>query len=145
MKPVVIFDIDGTLADVAHRRHWLDKKNWAMFFKEMGEDPINQPIVSLYKTLYEANNYEIHIFTGRPERYRKITESWLLFNNIPLTTLHMRKDKDNRKDSLVKQELLDHLLNQGKKILFSIDDRQQVVDMWRNNGITCLQCAPGDF
>jgi len=26
-----------------------------------------------------------------------------------------------------------------------IDDRQVVVDFWRAEGLTCLQCAPGDF
>jgi hypothetical protein len=30
-------------------------------------------------------------------------------------------------------------------ILYAVDDRQRVVDMWRSNGITCLQVAEGNF
>ena len=50
----------------------------------------------------------------------------------------MRKAKDNRQDSMVKQDILDALKAEGKDIIFAVDDRQQVVDMWRGNGITCL-------
>ncbi len=57
----------------------------------------------------------------------------------------MRKGKDNRKDAIIKKEILGLLRQEGKEILFAVDDRQQVVDMWRENGITCLQCDIGDF
>ena len=30
-------------------------------------------------------------------------------------------------------------------VLMTVDDRQRVVDMWRAEGLTCLQVAPGDF
>ena len=57
----------------------------------------------------------------------------------------MRADNDQRPDSEVKQDILNSLKAQGKKILFTVDDRQSVVDMWRANGITCLQCQKGDY
>ncbi|WP_202926579.1 hypothetical protein [Piscirickettsia salmonis] len=48
-------------------------------------------------------------------------------------------------DNIIKEEILDRLLSNNKHILFVIDDRRQVVDMWRRRGIVCLQCAEGNF
>ena len=105
----------------------------------------NTPIVELYHTLYESQHYEIILVSGRQERFRKVTETWLTFHKIPFDTLLMRGDTDFRHDCEIKQDILKSLQAQGKEILFSVDDRQSVVDMWRANGITCLQCTNGDY
>ena len=57
----------------------------------------------------------------------------------------MRPEGDYRPDYQVKQEMLNSLKAEGFEVLFTVDDRKQVVDMWRRNGITCLQCAEGNF
>lgn len=144
---VIIFDLDGTLADISHRRKFLDqaKPNWRKFNDNMGGDVPNISIVTLYKTLWESGDYEVIIVTGRNEQYRRITEQWLTWNDIPFVRMLMRADNDNRADHIIKQEILNGLLAEGKDIAFTVDDRQQVVDMWRSNGITCLQCDVGDF
>lgn len=146
-KPTILFDIDGTLADITHRRVYLEaeKPNWAAFNREMGADTPNAPVVELYKTLLQSGKYEIIIVSGRGEEHRKITENWLIWNEIPFERLIMRAAKDNRADHIIKQDILDQLRAQGKEILFVVDDRDQVVQMWRENGITCLQCAEGNF
>ena len=146
-KPTILFDIDGTLADIVHRRHFLDeeKPNWHAFNDAMGDDTPNTPIVNLYKTLWDSEQYTIVIVTGRGEEHRKLTEQWLAWNEILFDQLLMRPAKDSRADYIIKQEILDALRDQGHEILFTVDDRQQVVDMWRRNGITCLQCDEGDF
>lgn len=143
----VIFDIDGTLTDVTHRRHFITdgKKNWTQFNARMGDDVINSAVVELYHTLWESRKYDMIIVTGRSEEFRKVTEQWLTWNHIPFNRLMMRKARDNRRDSIVKQDILNELKSEGKKIAFAVDDRQQVVDMWRRNGITCLQCDEGQF
>ncbi len=146
-KKTVLFDIDGTLADIAHRRVFLDKipPDWKSFNAEMGEDTPNAPVVSLYQTLWDSGAYDIILVTGRNEQYRKVTEQWLTWNLIEFSRLIMRADKDFRADHIIKEEILHALRAEGKDILFTVDDRQQVVDMWRRNGITCLQCDVGDF
>lgn len=143
----VIFDIDGTLADIEHRRVLLegDKPNWTGFNAKMGDDAPNVPVVTLYKTLWNSGEYRIEIVTGRNEAFRKVTETWLTWNEIPFTRVTMRADKDQRADHIIKQEILNTFLAKGHDIAFSVDDRQQVVDMWRRNGIMCLQCDVGDF
>lgn len=98
-----------------------------------------------YKALWDSNLFKLVLTTGRAEKWRAFTENWLFWNDIPFSELLMRPNKDNRADHLLKQEFLERLLARGDGILFAVDDRQQVVDMWRRNGITCLQCAPGDF
>ena len=146
-KQTIVFDIDGTLADIEHRRKYLDEErpNWAKFNAEMGDDTPNHAIVNLYNTLWQSNMYDIIIVTGRNEHFRKATETWFAWNEIPFDRILMRPDRDNRADYIIKEEILDILLSEGKEIAFTVDDRQQVVDMWRRRGITCLQCDKGDF
>ncbi|OAJ33298.1 LNS2 (Lipin/Ned1/Smp2) [Piscirickettsiaceae bacterium NZ-RLO1] len=145
MKPIIIFDIDGTLSNTNHRKHLVKKNNWGDFFSKMGDDTLIQPIASLYRTLYKTKEYDLIIISGRPERYKKLTEQWLIWNEIPITHLYMRKTNDHRPDETIKEEILDNLLDQGRKIDLVIDDRKRVVDMWRRRGIICLQCAEGNF
>jgi len=147
MVQSIIFDIDGTLANIDHRRPILKKDpyNWEGFFAEMGEDKLNTPITDLYKELMKSEFYECIVVSARPERYRKITENWLIWNGLEYKQLLLRPNDDARPDSQIKLEMLRILKKQNRKIAFVIDDRQSVVDMWRENGITCLQCADHDF
>ena len=146
-KKTIIFDVDGTLADIWHRRKFLEQESpdWKSFNEKMGDDTPNAPIVELYKTLWDTGKYSIVITSGRSEKDRKITEQWLVWNEIPFENIEMRQDNDNRADYIIKEEILKKLIAEGRDILFVVDDRQQVVDMWRRNGIHCLQCDSGDF
>jgi len=147
MKSCILFDIDGTLALIDHRRHFLDgnRPDWKSFNARMGDDTPNVPVVTLYKTLRDTNDFELILVSGRGEENREITQRWLVWNEIPFDTLLMRPKNDSRPDTDIKLEFLEALRNQGKQILFAVDDRQSVVDMWRANGVTCLQCAQGEF
>lgn len=142
-----LFDIDGTLAKIDHRRPLVigKKPDWKKFNSLMGDDVPNQPIVTLYRTLWESEAYDLILISGRGEEFRSVTETWLTWNLIPFRQLLMRPLNDFRSDVEIKQEILDGLLSQGKQISFVVDDRNSVVDMWRRNNITCLQCAEGDF
>jgi len=57
----------------------------------------------------------------------------------------MREAQDTRKDSIVKQELYQKYVQDKYNVSFILDDRQQVVDMWRSFGLTVFQVAEGDF
>ena len=147
MRKIVIFDIDGTLADNSERRELLtgEYPDWDVFFEKMGEDKPIEPIANLFSILYNSGKYLMCIFSGRPERFRVLTEQWLTWNGIAAVPLFMRKNGDHRPDDIVKEEMLHSLIADGESIEFVVDDRQAVVDMWRKNGIICLQCAEGNF
>lgn len=139
----VIFDIDGTLADVAHRRHHIvDGRNWDAFFAAMGDDPCVESIQWLAHKLY--SHVPLIICSGRPEKYRAITEEWLARHRIEFVSLLMRPDDDTRQDFIVKGQMLDAILGDGFEPILVVDDRPSVVSMWRERGLTCLQCADWD-
>jgi len=79
------------------------------------------------------------------EKYRKRTNDWLTKNGVWYDFMLMRKDDDTRQDYIIKEELYKEGIKPHYKVLFVVDDRQQVVDAWRKLGLTCLQCAHGNY
>jgi len=55
-------------------------------------------------------------------------------------SLIMREEGDFRKDTVIKEEILEEKLPEPEDILFAIDDRSDIAEMWRIHSITCLQC-----
>ena len=174
-KPTVIFDIDGTLADIEHRRPFVTgkKKDFDSFNAAMDADTPNAPIVELLHMCLGRWDSQVIFCTGRMEQFREVTRNFLLDkcevqgylslvaeddrweykyrkmveDDIDVV-LMMRPDKRRHDpDSEIKQDMLNEILKivDKKNITFAVDDRQRVVDMWRANGITCLQVAEGNF
>lgn len=136
----VIFDLDGTICDNRHRQHFLDRdpKDWVSFFNHCIHDSPFPYVVALYRAL-QAFGYEMLLCSGRPDSHRKQTEWWLAeTGRISYAELIMRRHGDYRPDTVVKKEMLDDLLQRGKQIAFVIDDRPDVVRMWRDNAIPCF-------
>ena len=147
-KAAIIFDIDGTLADCEHRRHFVRgdkrKRDYLSFFKLMHLDTPNAPVVDLCNKLYDSGEFII-ICTARPIEYVGLTKTWLDRHRIRYNLLMMRSQDDAaRPDTEVKQEMLDSI-RVSRDVKLAVDDRQRIVDMWRANGIPCFQVAPGDF
>lgn len=145
MSDCVIFDIDGTLADCSHRLRHLanNKRDWPAFFAEMDRDQPIEPVCWLLLALLDRDT-TILLTTGRPENYRTVTEAWLERAGLAWHRLYMRPENDTRPDHVVKSQILDGILADGFEPILVVDDRQSVVDMWRERGLTCLQCAPRD-
>ena len=149
-----IWDLDGTLANIEHRLHFIKlpddtpmytdwKADWNAFNEACVDDlPITHNILLCQ---FLASQFDIIICTGRMGAYsvHGKTIDWLNKQDIPFARLLMRADKDYRSDHVVKSEMLDTLLNDGYEILGVFDDRKQVVDMWRNRGLMCYQVAEG--
>ena len=143
-KEIVIFDIDGTLADVSERIHHVRKKpkNWPAFFEGMAQDKAIHSMVRLCNILY-SSGVKIILCSGRNEEHRAQTIEWLAGQGVNYHDLLLRRSNDRRSDTEVKRELLARL--DKSKILFVVEDRSRVVEMWRSEGLVCLQCAPGEF
>jgi hypothetical protein len=146
MTKIIVFDIDGTLANVEHRRQFVASrpKNWAAWNAGMLKDTVHEDIVFILDTFRDTGDIVI-LCSGRGEETREDTEWWLEDNGIRFEALFMRKAKDYRKDSIVKVELLQQIREQFGEPFLWFDDRTQVVDAIRAEGIRVLQVAPGDF
>lgn len=144
-----VFDIDGTLSNLDHRRHFVRSKpkNWMAFRRGMSHDLPNYDVIWLLKTM-KAAGCTILIASGRGEEDRVVTETWLrdvagvsdLYER-----LYMRPAGDYRSDDIVKGEILDQMLVDGFNPAIAVDDRQSVTDMWRARGLRCLQVSEGNF
>lgn len=134
-------DMDNTLSDATHREHFLGtgRKNWKAFFDAMDKDPINDWCRMITNSIYDYA--DVLICSARPEDYREVTEKWLKDNTVWYNKLIMRQKGDFRKDSIVKEIFLDFEIKTKYNLLFSIDDRKQVIDQMRSRGVTVLDCA----
>jgi hydroxymethylpyrimidine pyrophosphatase-like HAD family hydrolase len=137
--PVVICDIDGTVAT-----HGSDRGHYE--YEKVGGDRPNQNVIEVVKAL--SGWHTIIFVTGRMEHSREITKAWLstyLGSWTEDCSLYMRPDGDHRQDTIVKREIYNNHIVADNEVLCAIDDRNQVVSMWRDLGILCLQVADGDF
>lgn len=141
-----IFDMDGTLANTDHRKHFLEQrpKDWDGWHSRAHLDKPHNDIVELVVAGIELG-YAIVICSGRGEEQRELTESWLAANHVRFDALYMRRANDRRDDSIIKLELLERMREDGFNPVLAFDDRDRVVAAWRQAGIRCLQVAPGIF
>jgi predicted kinase len=134
----ILVDLDGTLAHNDGHRGWYE-------YKKCIDDTIITSVEVTVQALHDAG-YTIIVASGRDEECRKECETWLAMYGIKYEMLLMRTEGDQRKDSIVKRELFDQYIRGKYNILFCLDDRNQVVDMYRQElGLTVFQVADGAF
>ena len=168
MKKTIIFDLDGTLADIDVRRSKSLKINgkldWDIFAAPssiLAWDKPNLPVIKMAQLFSDAG-FKIVIFSGRNDRGFFATKDWLKKHDVPFDLLVLRPDKFKDKswpiadgnpatadmrfmpDDILKKKMLDTFVD-IKDVFLVVDDRQKVVDMWRDLGLNTFQVAPGDF
>ena len=132
----IIVDIDGTLAYNDGHRGFFE---WG----KVGGDRVNTEIADLVNTLSEE--YVVVVMSGRDSICRNETEKRLRDNDIHFDKLFMRKENDMRADEVIKKELFNDNVKGKYYVEFVLDDRNKVVNMWRELGLRCLQVAEGNF
>jgi len=138
-KPVAwIVDIDGTLAHLHERSPFTENSG------EYLTDTVDETVADLVYYLNRAD-YVVILLSGRGDQHREVTKKWLRDNYIRYVHLFMRPEGDNRKDYIVKAELFDKHVRHNYNVVGVLDDRDQVVKMWRSIGLKCLQVQDGDF
>ena len=151
MKNTIIFDLDGTLADISVRRKLAtkpnDKMDWDIFLDpdNIKLDVPNDPVVKMAQFFAEGG-FNIVIFSGRSDKTIHTTRSWLTRNSIPFHKLVMRDSVTSHfvPDDILKKDMLDKHLDIDD-VFFVVDDRQKVVDMWRSLGLKVFQVDEGNF
>lgn len=127
----VICDLDGTLCLLRNRNPYDASR--------CDQDDLNPVVASLLVGKI------VLLVSGREEKYREPTLKFLTKYHIQYHALWMRETGDRRKDSIIKKEIFDRHIRDVYNIEFVLDDRNQVVELWRSLGLTCLQVADGDF
>lgn len=147
-KGFVLCDIDGTVADCEHRRHYVsdkESKDWQSFFDNMMGDLPRLNVVAQVTGKILAG-YELIFVTARPDNYRAMTVEWLRENvGLDHFTVIMRHSGDTRPDTDVKEQMYKTYF---EKYLVDcvFDDRPSVINMWRNNGLEVIDVGNGvDF
>lgn len=153
-KPLYIFDLDGTLALIDHRRNIIvdsdDKNRWGRFYQLCDKDQPNLPVIQTMERL-RITGSDIWFFSGRGSEVREKTVAWLAehtsFMSWELSDILVMRDVgDYTPDDVLKKQWFDNMLYIDKQRLVAVfDDRDRVVKMWRDNGIPCFQVAHGDF
>ena len=167
-KETIICDIDGTIADIKHRLHYikdhsgnlLKSPDWDSFNQACLNDKPIVDVIRIVKLLWmngssqSSSGFNLKFFTGRNSFAREATLLWLMknfFNQDSSSnnkehlleelgvTLSMRKETDLRDDSVVKLEMMQQFKLLPENVLCIFEDRQHVVDMWRDNGYRVMQ------
>ncbi|MEU7575995.1 hypothetical protein AB0B50_00060 [Streptomyces sp. NPDC041068] len=124
-RPLAVFDLDGTLADTAHRQRFLERgpRDWDGFFAAAPQDPPLARGVAL--ALESAEECEVVYLTGRPERCRADTVDWLARQGLPSGRIWMRRDDDRRPARRTKLEILRDLARK-REVRMLVDDDELV-------------------
>ena len=136
-RPVVVVDIDGTLAHMKDRSPYDESR--------VGEDDFDWVVAAAVLGMAKVTGAHIIVLSGRTEDARYETERWLLRHNFDAKALLMRKKGDQRPDYVIKNEIYDNEIIPNYDVLAVFDDRDQVVRHLRNRGIKVFQVAPGRF
>lgn len=152
MTDAVIFDVDGTLLDNSHRLHYIRERprDWNKYTAAIHDDsPIENVIriARMYVESYDPHDITVLALTGRNEREREATLSQFHRFAIPISSnnLYMRPDNNFDRDDDFKRLELWALRELGYNVTTAFEDRTRCVEMYRNQGVTCLQVGNGDF
>ena len=139
LPKAIIVDIDGTIAFTTGRNPYDNSK--------VHTDVPNQPIVDIVELAW-LHGYELLIVTGREgtDDCKSKTIEWLDLQLPMKYKLFMRPAGDYRKDSTIKREIFEKEIEGKYNIQFVLDDRDQVVELWRKDlKLPCLQVNYGNF
>ena len=142
MKTAVIFDMDGTLADVSSIRHHIKKfdetkrrvvKHFHRFHAESVSVPAHDYVVNAAQ-MAKMMGHDVLVVTARKHMWRHHTAWWLAMHNVPSDMLIMRGNEDNRKDYEVKKDML-NTIRKAYNVIHAWDDNPSIIKLWTKEGI----------
>jgi hypothetical protein len=144
----VVFDIDGVLADAAHRQDVLfsgggKRKNWKAFFELAGDDAVIDELARVTELLDPT--LCIVLLTARPTTIQDLTIEWLERHGLRWDLLVMRPDGDFRPSPDAKQLAVQALRTEGFDLRLAFDDDRRNVDMFHAEGVPCVYIHSGYY
>lgn len=140
--------LDGSRSNALRDKNF--KPDWAGFYQRCDQDAPNWPVLATMLQLYTVG-CDIRIWSGREDSVRGKTLMWLhVYTKIALVQLErmltMRPAGDYTPDQQLKRKWLHAMTPEARRRLTAVfDDRNKVVDMWREEKVACFQVAPGEF
>lgn len=135
LENCIIVDLDGTLAHSNGKRGYYDWKN-------VGMDDVDLDVWEMIEASFEYG-HKLIFLTGRSKECYGETRDWL-FQKVNLVAskyqLLMRESKDFRPSTVVKKELYENFIKDKYNVIFAIDDKEDICEMWRSLGIKAFQC-----
>ena len=139
----VIVDVDGTLTEINQKRkEAIEAKDWDTFHALSEFEPPNVLVLDMVKD-FQRQSHFIFLITGRPEKWRKLTQDWLTENEVPCDALLMRNDDNHEPSYAVKKAYLDALIQSRFKIVCALEDRPQDVQMYRAANVPVVEIING--
>ena len=146
---VVIFDIDGTVANCDHRLHHLDRKDefgrkrkrrFDLFEKEIPYDSPILPVINIYKRFVDDPNVTVILLTGRNEKTRADTEKWFTDHGLDgYDALYMKsREKYSEPDTTQKAEQYEEIVAKYGPVAMVFEDRGRMITKWREMGVFVL-------
>jgi hypothetical protein len=146
----IVVDLDGTLFNHDHRIDWAKSGMWDEYHRRLVHDELNEDVAWLLQVL--PSSVEVIFCTGRNERWRQLTLDHCCFCGLGLAfpdALLMRPDDNYLPDHELKPKMLEEHFGSRDLVLdnvkFVLDDREKVVEAWRNYGLPCWQVRLGSF
>lgn len=135
-REAVVFDLDGTLAEIMtfEKHHKAKNGKNENFAREALEIDPRKKLVKKLRDLKEDGEAVV-ILTARSAHYRSETKQWLHKNNIPYDALIMRPTDDKDKDKKVKKELLEEDILPKFDVKKAYDDKKKNRKMFEKLGI----------
>lgn len=137
---ILLLDIDDTISDAAWREHLLPQNDqgssWDLYHSASVKDEPIEDVAQLVRSLKSAG-WAIVGITGRSEKWRSMTVSWLFKHDVPIDELLMRPNDDYRKIAVVKMEQMEPYLQNGG-LLVAMDDNEHTVSAYRERNITVM-------
>lgn len=151
-KPhIIVVDLDGTLCNSGHREHLARADQWDEFHALLGDDEPWPDVAQLVDRPFHGDfvNFKFVALTARNERYRNATLKWLEKHDLQFDELLMRPDDNYESTVDVKPMLLNRWLDEERlthaDVWFILEDRDKMVEAWRNLGHNCWQTRPGGY
>jgi hypothetical protein len=142
---VVLFDIDGVLADAAGRQHFLTggRKDWDAFFAASKDDPLIEETARLLQLL--DRSLGVLLLTARPATVEEGTVDWLARHELRWDLLAMRPADDRRPSAVVKREALSEVRALGLHVQLAFEDDLRNAEVFRAEGIPTVYIHSGYY
>jgi len=138
-QTAIIFDMDGTLANVSSIRHLVkpnDERNWKdfhAFHRESVNVPANAHVVN-HAQVAHMLGHSVVIVTARSQQWARHTAMWLALHGVPSDAMFMRANGDHRPDVEVKADIL-AAIRCTWDVVHAVDDNPSIVALWQSEGI----------